>query len=1048
MFNLKRHNQVTKGSAIKSNDYVFRGNTMRGTTTMEALRRPITARISAAVMVFFFTFVFYLSPFGQVVAQEIENTPELIVLTGTPEQKMNQGLLKLKEMSAKKKAKIDQRIKDEAEASGNLFEEVVDSLADFFGIGQLTPEDISELQQLSDLLTEQHTQSLASFAQVETDLVAKGLPEVILQRHRDTVTQYQAAYDDMQAKIQAVLQATDLEAQKTAVDVLDDTMGKHKLKKTHQKTDPNKLPWGTPDASKTRKLGETPEQLSSLTGIPNHPQPILLAANVITPEMLGQPGGPVAEDLTETPDIKFTDAIRVKALELNEDPVEIYSWVRNNIEFIPSYGSIQGADYTMQHGKGNAFDTASLLIVLLRAANIPARYAYGTVQVPVDKVMNWVGGVDVPEAAQQLLGQGGIPNVALINGGRITHIEMEHIWVEAWVDYFPSRGAKHQVGDNWIPLDASFKQYDFTEGQDLETNVPFDTQGLVDEITATATINEEEGYVQGVDQAAIEAALTNYQQQIEDYINNQNPDATVGEMLGIQRVIVQEYQQLAAGLPYELIVRTNNYSALPDSLRHKFRYTLGTEFYGTEGSRLITFEQSLPELAGKKHALSFRPATQADEDLINSYLPEPDPDTGEIDPSQLPNTLPGYLIGLIAEFMQDGEVIHSVSAGTMGGELYETLALWSPAFGWDQAVNHPTAGEYRAIGLDLQGANPEEAARLQADIEATQAILEGGDQAQISTLTKNQLVGDLLYSTIYSYLAQTHIQDLIQAQSSNIINYRLPSFGVFSTNLQTSFFFDIPRNISFNGMFIDVDRIAVQGVDKNNDQNNRIDFVQSSGYRASSMEHLIPEQAFSTANNPAQGISAVKALVIAGTEGQRIWTITQDNLSDALAAINLSNEIEGEIRNAVLAGKVATAHEQPINFAGGTNTGYLLIDPDTGAGAYLIAGGANGGFLDSDLADILGVVGFGVGLAGAAFSAPLLLFISAIIATILIVNLILTYNAISHRCDGLQGLIALGVIAAVLGVLASPLIAIVLMYTGLLASNGAVAVANSAACRN
>ena len=81
---------------------------------------------------------------------------------------------------------------------------------------------------------------------------------------------------------------------------------------------------------------------------------------------------------------------------------------------------------------------------------------------------------------------------------------------------------------------------------------------------------------------------------------------------------MQEFQQLAAGLPYTLTARTNNYSTLPSNLRHKFRYTLGTEFYGQENSRLITFEQSLPELAGKKHALSFRPASQVEIDLINS----------------------------------------------------------------------------------------------------------------------------------------------------------------------------------------------------------------------------------------------------------------------------------------------------------------------------------------------------------------------------------------------------------------------------------------------
>jgi hypothetical protein len=571
--------------------------------------------------------------------------------------------------------------------------------------------------------------------------------------------------------------------------------------------------------------------------------------------------------------------------------------------------------------------------------------------------MNWVGGVDVPEAAQQLLGQGGIPNTGLIQGGKITHIQMETVWAEVWVDYFPSRATKHITGDQWIPLDASFKQYDFTEGENLEANVPFDAQGLVDEITQTATIDEDAGFVQGVDQAAVEAALANYQTQIEDYINNQNPDATVGEVLGTQKVIVQEYQQLAAGLPYTLKVRTNNYSSLPSNLRHKFRYTLGTEFYGQENSRLITFEQSLPELAGKKHALSFKPSSQSDEDLINSYIPEPDPITGEIDPAQLPNSLPGYLINLTAEFTQNGEVIHSAAAGKMGGELYETLALWSPSQSWQQAVNHPIAGEYRAIGLDLQGANPEEAARLQVDVEATKTILESGDQVQLAGLTKSEVVGDLLYATIYSYLSLNDVQDAIQARAADVINYRMPSYGIFSTSLQTSYFFGLPRGVNFSGLVMDVDRLAVQGVAKDNDSQKRISFVESAGYRASAMEHIVPEQMFSTEESPAQGISAVKALAIASAQGQKIWTITQDNLTEALAAINLSSDVESEIRNAVLTGKVATAHERPVDFVGGTNTGYLLIDPETGGGAYLIESGASGGVLQTVISALLALAG-------------------------------------------------------------------------------------------
>jgi hypothetical protein len=71
----------------------------------------------------------------------------------------------------------------------------------------------------------------------------------------------------------------------------------------------------------------------------------------------------------------------------------------------------------------------------------------GTVQIPIDKAMNWVGGVTHPDAALQVLGQGGIPSIGLVQGGVITAVKLEHIWVEAWVDFVPSRGALHRAGD-------------------------------------------------------------------------------------------------------------------------------------------------------------------------------------------------------------------------------------------------------------------------------------------------------------------------------------------------------------------------------------------------------------------------------------------------------------------------------------------------------------------------------------------------------------------------------------------------------------------------
>ena len=89
----------------------------------------------------------------------------------------------------------------------------------------------------------------------------------------------------------------------------------------------------------------------------------------------------------------------------------------------------------------------------------------------------------------------------------------------------------------------------------------------------------------------------------------------------------------------------------------------------------------------------------------------------------------------------------------------------------------------------------------------------------------------------------------------------------------------------------------------------------------------------------------VKAIQLAAAEGQKIWTITQGSLDQALASIELSDDVETDIRNSVYAGKEVTAHERPVNFFGSQSSGYIVLDPYSGAGPYLIEGGENGGYL-------------------------------------------------------------------------------------------------------
>lgn len=363
-------------------------------------------------------------------------------------------------------------------------------------------------------------------------------------------------------------------------------------------------------------------------------------------------------------------------------------------------------------------------------------------------------------------------------------------------------------------------------------------------------------------------------------------------------------------------------------------------------------------LAGKRLALSFRPATQADEDTIASYLPEP-PEGGEIDPSDLPDSLPGYLINLTAEFTVDGAVIETGPTQVMGTELRGELGYYFPNKGWDIRPKSIVAGEYQAVGLDLAGIAPSQLEQLKTDLGTVKAKLENNDPAG---LTRHSLTGNLLQTGVTSYFALNDVQDQLAAQGTDVVAYRLPSFGTFSTNLKTDYYFGMPRNVSFPGILMDIDYLYSQVADHDNVQTDAINFMRVTGPRTSALEHLVPEEMFSTDESPANGISAVKAIALAQGEGQRVYTLNAGNLEVALIAINADAAVENEIRNAVNAGKEVSIHQNSINYYGWSGHGYIIIDPETGSGAYKISGGADGGELEVDAGSLISILGFLIGL--------------------------------------------------------------------------------------
>ena len=156
-------------------------------------------------------------------------------------------------------------------------------------------------------------------------------------------------------------------------------------------------------------------------------------------------------------------------------------------------------------------------------------------------------------------------------------------------------------------------------------------------------------------------------------------------------------------------------------------------------------------------------------------------------------------------------------------------------------------------------------------------------------------------------------------------------------------------------------------------QNRWIAYNKMRGQYASAMEHAAPEAFWvdktkcshadengriqnPTLNPCAEGISAVKAIAIAQSEGQKIYTINKQNAQTALQKLPIGGEVGSEIRNAVNAGKEVTVHEKSINKHGWKGFGYIVIDPETGAGAYIIEGNRNEGKqIDAAIAKALNI---------------------------------------------------------------------------------------------
>ena len=409
----------------------------------------------------------------------------------------------------------------------------------------------------------------------------------------------------------------------------------------------------------------------------------------------------------------------------------------------------------------------------------------------------------------------------------------------------------------------------------------------------------------------------------------------------------------------------NKNATIPASLQHQFTYTLSTA--GWDNTPILTYTEKLSKLVGKRLTLSYIPASQADADLIASYLPKPHADGSPILPSELPTSLPGYLINLKAQINLDGvAVATSSTALPMGTDLQSTggFTKLSDPTQWDLTSEESNViGQATAIGISAGGISAVQLTQLKDRLTATKAQLEAKN---FTGLTGEQISGDLLTATIWSWFAATESHNRLSQNQANMIENQGLSYGLFHAIAQPVYSWGVIRKVTFPGVNMDIGHVRPIGYSKDNDKNTWIAYNKLRGQYMSALEHAIPERFF---NDPSkcnaegtttpvlglpvcpQGISAVKAIGIAASQGQKIYTITKEVYQNNPNIVNTnlaahSASTRQAVQSALDIGHEVTIHESPITQSGWSGAGYTTIDPSTGAGGYMIEGGSNGGLLN------------------------------------------------------------------------------------------------------
>lgn len=592
---------------------------------------------------------------------------------------------------------------------------------------------------------------------------------------------------------------------------------------------------------------------------------------------------PFKDDLDYSRITKLPNAIKAVA-ENFDNAGSIYYYIKNNFYTEAYYGSKKDPAITLESLGGNDLDQAALLVAVLRAKNIPARFVTGTVMITAEQAMAMTGSDDVKNAGRLIASQGRNVTGLTFNGDLVGY-KMKRTWVEAYIPYTDYRGAGNQAGESvWVQLDPSFK---FVTSSAEEFTSEFDEENL-------ETLK------------LVEKAANQYP-NIYDVSEYSTPDKLKFNYRSIQQCN-EEY--IPSSLPYTVLSVDDRYSFINEKDKDSITVTINGE---------VLLNSNISDLCYKQIIVSYEPASELDREIIDKYEKITD--------------VPAYLVYVVPVITVGKEKYRGIYEAPLGS--VQSMVTSIKNNGGTTMLNDTVyCGSMYAINLDLQRISPNEADMAQQRLKKAEK-----DFTIKNACSTDELGAMLDYAGKY-YFSLCDTQTILYSGLMNINATKQLSFAITGYNFSRNGIFGIVRSLDIGSFYIDVAYNSVAAVSIDGNKETERKFMITVGTIESYLEGYIWEQLLDKSKTC---ISTVSVLNEAQKLGIKSRFICAENLEDELALCNVSDNVKSEVRNFVNQGLAIEIVPETLTIGDWTGTAYIALNLNNGSASYMISGGNAGG---------------------------------------------------------------------------------------------------------